>query len=183
MQSTSATPQVFVNGRILKATNFDAEELFIKWELISGTNFKLIEGKIKGETFQGVSDLQESKIFFDHPLMFNLSCKSIKGWPKFLIEVWSTDQHNRNYLIGYGTAFLPFTPGNVTINVPCWRPMEQISPSWYETFLGNTPEFIDKSAVYSTDERFGMHTLSTGNVVIELDILMKDFNLHGIKFK
>ena len=183
MQSTHATPQIYVMGRIVKATNFDSGELFIKWELISGTNFKLIEGKIKGETFQGVVELQERKIFFDHPIMFNMSCKSVKGWPKFLIEVWATDEHNRNHLIGYGTSFLPFTPGNVTINVPCWRPLEQISASLSETFLGNTAEFVDKSAVYSTDERFGMYTLSTGNVVIECDILMKDFNLHGIKVK
>ena len=180
MQSTHSTPQIFVSGRIVKATNFDADELFLKWERITGTNFKLIEGKIKGETFQGVSQLEERKIFFDHPLMFNLSCRSIKGWPKFLIEVWATDEHNRNHLIGYGTTFLPFTTGNVVINIPCWRPMESITTSISEKFLGNTPEFIDKSAAYSCDDKFGMFTISTGVITLEVDIIMKDFNLHGI---
>ncbi len=54
MQSTHATPQVFVNGRITNAVNFNSQELFVKWSLILGTNFKLIEGKVKGETFQSV---------------------------------------------------------------------------------------------------------------------------------
>ena len=48
--------------------------------------------------------------------------------------------------------------------------------------LGNTPEFIDKSAVYSNEEKFGMFSMSTGTVSIELDVIMKDFNLHGIDF-
>jgi hypothetical protein len=183
MKSVSGTPQVFVTGKIVKATNFDSDELFIKWELICGTNIKLIEGKIKGETFQSTSRLEERKIYFDHPLSFNLSCRSIKGWPKFLFEVWSTDEHNRNFLIGYGTIFLPFQTGNVILEVPCWRPLEGITTSLKEKLLGSTPEFIDKSAVYSTDDKFGMYTTSTGIVAIELDIIFKDFDLHGINAK
>lgn len=181
MQSTQSTPQIFVNGRITNAVNFDSTEMFIKWELIIGSNFKIIEGKIKGETFQNVSHLEEKIIHFDNPIFFNLSCRSIKGWPKFLIELWSTDYENRNSLIGYGTAFLPFQKGEINLNIPCWRPMENINVSLAEIFLGNTPEFIDKSAIYSVDEKFGMNTLSTGSVNIELNIIMKDFQLHGIQ--
>jgi hypothetical protein len=55
MQSAYATPQLFITGRILEATNFDSEELFVKYEIIYGSNFKLIEGQTKGETFQAVS--------------------------------------------------------------------------------------------------------------------------------
>jgi hypothetical protein len=57
MNSTHATPQIFVSGRIKDAMNFDANEIFIKWELVIGTNFKVINGKIKGETFQSVSNV------------------------------------------------------------------------------------------------------------------------------
>jgi B9 domain-containing protein 2 len=182
MQSTHATPQIFISGRIISANNFDAEELFVKFEIIYGTNFKLIEGKTKGETFQAVCrEGGEQIIYFDHPIFFNLSSRSIKGWPKFVVEVWANDQHNRNSLIGYGTAFIPFKTGHSLINIRCWRPKESLNVSLSEMLLGNTPEFVDKSAVYSVDEKFGMYSLSTGSVVVETDIIMKDFNLHGFE--
>src|SRR4051794_20433589 len=111
MQTTGATPQIFVNGRIVSASNFDSQEMFIKWGLIIGSNFKVIDGKIKGETFQVVTEGEDKYVPFDHPMLFNLSCTSIKGWPKFLVELWSTDSDNRNSLIGYGTSFLPFRKG------------------------------------------------------------------------
>lgn len=183
MKSTHSTPQIWIIGRITNAVNFDAKEVFIKWELIIGTNFKLIDGKLRGETFQGVSQLEKNIIYFDHPIMINLSCRSIKGWPKFFFEVWATDKHDRIYLLGYGTSFVPFKPGFINLNIPCWRPTESIKSSISETYLGNTPEFIDKSAVFSIDDKFGIHSISTGSINIEIDIIMKDFNLHGIKIK
>ncbi len=33
MQSSHATPQIFINGRILDANNFESNEMFIKVEL------------------------------------------------------------------------------------------------------------------------------------------------------
>jgi B9 domain-containing protein 2 len=181
MQTTNATPQIFLNGRIISANNFEADELFIKYEMIYGTNFKVVEGETRGETFQAVPHMDQPIIYFDHPLSVNFSCRSIKGWPKFLIEVWANDYHNRNYLIGYGTCFVPFKSGTNVITIKCWRPREKIGMNLSEFFIGNTPEFIDKSAVYSNEEKFGFFSLSTGSVTIELDVIMKDFNLHGIK--
>jgi hypothetical protein len=49
--------------------------------------------------------------------------------------------------------------------------------------LGNTPEFIDKSAIYSSEEKFGINGVSSGYVNMELEVIMKDFDLHGIRPK
>jgi hypothetical protein len=94
--------------------------------------------------------------------------------------VWTTDLHGRNSLIGYGTAFIPFQKGMSNISISCWRPSNSLTFSFSEFFLGNTPEFHNKSAIYSVDEKFGMLGRSTGNINIEIDIIMKDFQLHGI---
>ena len=181
MQRTNATPQIFIMGRIVKAKNFNAEEIFVKYWILYGSNFKLLEGTEKGETFQGLAPQGETEIFFDHPINFNLSCRSIKGWPKILIEVWATDEHNQNHLVGYGTTFIPFKKGSQNVNVQCWRPTEKISGSIYESLLGNTPEFVDRNAIVASEEKFGMFSISTGTIEIELEVLMKDFHLHGIK--
>ena len=57
MKKANLTPQIFGTGRIIKAENFQSKELYVKWEIVHGIHFKLIEGKIKGETFQSVSQV------------------------------------------------------------------------------------------------------------------------------
>lgn len=79
--------------------------------------------------------------------------------------------------------FLPFKAGNSVLKIECWRPTKTFRYNFSESFLNNTPEFTDKSAVYTTDEKFGMNTISTGSVIMEVDLIMKDFDLHGIKIK
>jgi len=49
------------------------------------------------------------------------------------------------------------------ISIPCWRPSSD-SSSLSEDLLGETPEFIDKSVVYSVEEKFGISSKSSGNV-------------------
>ncbi len=86
-------------------------------------------------------------------------------------------------MYGYGCAFLPFKTGKVLLPIYCWRPTKGKIISFSEDLLGNTPEFIDKSAVHSSEEKFGINGASTGYVNLELDVIMKDFDLHGINLK
>ncbi len=58
MKKAYSTPQIFGSGRIIKAENFDTNEIYIKWEIVHGSNFKLIDGKIRGETFQSVAHVK-----------------------------------------------------------------------------------------------------------------------------
>ena len=109
-----------------------------------------------------------------------MSCRAIKGWPKFNIEVRNTDFDGRTSLLGYGIASIPFKVGHSKLSIKCWRPTESLDFNYNEYFLGNHPEFIDKSAVYTNDDRFEIYGKSTATVTIEIDIIMKDFNLHGI---
>ena len=118
-----------------------------------------------------------NQIPFDHPFELNLACRSIKGWPRILLEVWTTDEHNRNALAGYGLQTIPFTSSNTTMTVRCWRPSKN---AFSEKLLNNNPEFLDTTAVYSNDDKIALQTISSGEVNIELDILLKDFHLHGV---
>jgi hypothetical protein len=85
--------------------------------------------------------------------------------------------------MGYGCAFLPFKTGKVSMPILCWRPSEYITSTLKESLLGCTPEFLDKSAIHTNEEKFGIYGVSGGLVNVELDVIMKDFDLHGIKVK
>lgn len=47
----------------------------------------------------------------EHPIDLNYVCKSVRGWPKLLVEVWEVDDEGRNSLAGYGVTTLPIETG------------------------------------------------------------------------
>ena len=183
MLNAFATPQIYIMGRILNACGFDSEELYLKYNIIFGPNFNVVNGETSGETFQAIAYEEDNinVVNFDQPLSLNLSCRSINGWPKIFVEVWSNDHEGKNCIVGYGTGFIPVKSGFSKMTINCWRPSDKTSPSFKETFLNNNNEFNDKPAVYSTIDKFGVCSISTGQVNIELEIIFKDFILHGIE--
>ena len=46
--------------------------------------------------------------------------------------------------------------------------------------LGIKPELKFNDSVMSSAERFGFETVTTGTVEIEIGVILKDFNLHGV---
>ena len=88
---------------------------------------------------------------------------------------------SRNCLLGYGIGFFPVKKGYSKMCIPCWRPSENVNSTFGELFLGNNAEFVDKSAIYSTNEKFGVNSISTGQVNLEVEMIFKDFYLHGIE--
>ena len=102
-------------------------------------------------------------------------------YPKISLEVWSNEMDSRNCLLGYVIGFFPVKKGYSKMCIPCWRPSENVNSTFGELFLGNNAEFVDKSAIYSTNEKFGIYSISSGQVNIELEIIFKDFILHGIE--
>jgi len=170
-------------GRILNACGFDCDELYLKYEIIFGPNFNVLNGVTSGETFQSIAYEEDNinVVSFDQPLSLNLSCRSINGWPKIFVEVWSNDSDGKNCIVGYGTGYIPVKSGFSKMTINCWRPSDSTSQSLGEKLLNNNIEFNDKSAVYSTVEKFGVSSISTGQINIELEIIFKDFILHGIE--
>jgi hypothetical protein len=57
------------------------------------------------------------KAYFAHPIDIHLSTQSIQGWPKIHVEVWHHDDYNRQEIYGYGTVFIPTSPGQHTVKL------------------------------------------------------------------
>lgn len=171
-------------GRIISGNGFPANELFVRYKFIYGDNFNLINGNYKGETYQSHAFVDEEgiSVYFDHPISLNLSCRSISGWPRLFVEVWQIDDDGKTSLAGYGTNTIPVKSGYSKFAISCWRPTESLSVNLGETFLGNVPEYFDKSVVYSTAPKFNVTTVSTGQIIVEIEAILKDFILHGINF-
>jgi len=172
------TPQVHIIGKLSYAENFDCDYLYAKFYFKSGYNWSLLSGVESGETFLATVD-DERRAPLEQPIDLNYAAKSIRGWPKLLVEVWTVDSTKKSTMGGYGIMTIPVESGYHKLKIDCWRPI--ISNS--DKTLGTYPELEYKDILVSSQNRYGLKAESTGTVVVEIDILLKDFQLHGVYCK
>ena len=168
-------------GEIKGATGFQSSRIFCKFQVKCGLNWTLINGNDSGETYEEVADEIDEYSVWDHPFDLHYKCKAIRGWPKIQIEVWSADHEGRYSIAGYGVGIVPFQPGNHKMQIKCWVPKPQ--GFWKQLaadLLGIKPEHKFKDICMSSAERFGFQTVTTGTVEVEVGVILKDFNLHGV---
>jgi len=85
----------------------------------------LLSGNNSGETYEEIRDETEEYAIWDHPFDMHFVAKTLRGWPRVLVEVWQVDFSGRYTLAGYGLGSVPFTPGQHTMKIKCWRPEAQ----------------------------------------------------------
>ena len=171
-------------GEIKSATGFEGNKLFCKYSVRCGHNWQLIAGKASGETYEENKDECDDAAQWDHPFDLHYLAKSVRGWPKFLVEVWTADADGRYSIGGYGCGTVPFEAGQQTIKIHCWRPKAQgFFKELASSLLGIKPELKFKDIIMSSADRFGFETESTGVVEIEVGVIAKDFGVHGVNFQ
>lgn len=93
-----------------------------------------------------------------------------------MLEVWEVDESARNKIAGYGIINIPFQSGPYSLDVVCWRPKE----NFFDRLVGSHPELQYPDLLVSNQQRDKLLGRSTGKVVVDLHIVLKDFNLHGV---
>lgn len=67
------------------------------------------------------------------------------------------------------------------MQIKCWRPRPKgFFKSLASSLLGIKPELEFKDLLLSSADRFGFETETTGTVEIDVGVIVKDFNLHGV---
>ena len=104
------------------------------------------------------------------------------GWPKILLEVWHRDSLERCSLLSYGVVALPSAPGHYPCLVcPTWAPVGSIVDRLASLFNGETLQLAEESFVYSAEHRHNLQTTSMGEVHLELNVILKDFEKFGVE--
>jgi hypothetical protein len=161
-------------GKICGGVNFDAPKIFLRYSVKIGDNFTLLKGKSDGETF--LSCRHGDFIPLEHPIDLHYIAKAIRGWPKMLIEVWQEDNDGRNTIAGYGLLTFPVASGEFKLDINCWRP----KGGFVEKLLGTYPELQYKDIMMCSKSRYGLQTESTGTIKLEVSMILKDFQYHGV---
>ena len=173
--SAYKTPQLHIVGKLAYAQGFDYHEIYAKFSFKAGANWTLLSGSSHSETFQSIVN-DDSVAPFEHPIDLNYATKSIRGWPKIALEIWVVDSHQKSSIGGYGVVTVPIQGGHHKLKVDCWRPMSSGS----DKLLGTYPELEFKDVLVSSQSRYGLTSETTGTAVFEIDVIVKDFQLHGV---
>jgi len=176
--SAFKTPQMHLIGKLAYAENFECSGLYAKFYFKAGANWALLSGSGYCETF--LSYLNTDQVApLEHPIDINYAAKSIRGWPRILVEVWTVDKNKKSTIGGYGIITIPTEGGYHRLKVDCWRPVSASG----DQLLGTYPELEFKDVLVSSQSRYGLTSETTGSVIFELDVILKDFQLHGVLTK
>ena len=99
------------------------------------------------------------------------------------MEVWQLDPYGRLELSGYGFAHLPSSPGPHTLEIPTWRPVGSSEQEFAAYYVGGVPRLARAAYVYQRRaERHTLVTAGSGTVIIDLNVVARNFATHGVEF-
>lgn len=173
--------ELHVIGQLVGATDFGTDGLFCKWGFHAGRAWELLEGLDAGQT---QADFPEDGVTYSwsHPVDVHYASRGLAGWPKLCLQVWSQDQYGRNDIAGYGFCHVPTAPGSYELACPCWVPEGSFGERFSGFFLGGRPRLKLEEVVYTGGDRFRLQTLSTGQVHVRLNVIMKDFERNNVQY-
>ncbi len=175
---------------------------FCRFRLVAGPGWALLDGaasgqtqtacvssgagfvaSIEGEAFRADGTPGCAAAAWEHPLDARFACATLTGWPQVAVTVWRQDAHARHDLIGYGTARVPAAPGAHVLEVATWRPVGSFAQELALDFLGSgAPQLTDATMVCDpvAGGRHAIATVTSALVEVHLEVLAKDFGMHGV---
>lgn len=176
-------PEIVVLGQIIGATDFDDDgALMCKWEIVTSDDWTVVRGETAGKTH--LVDAGDEELFvWCHPLETHYSTSSIAGWPQISVQVWRLDEHKRAEIAGYGCTRLPVVPGMHELELVTWAPEGGWMDRLAACLLDAKPQLTHPEVVYDTNvDRCELNTVTRGVVHLEVQILAKGFDKHGVTF-
>nr|CDJ90592.1 B9 domain containing protein [Haemonchus contortus] len=145
--------EVYVSGQIESADGFGDNRLCCRWTLQTGGGWRVVEGAVEGQTQTDLPSVFD-EAYFAHPIDLHLATKTIQGWPRIQLQVWHHDIYGRQELVGYGSLFLPSTPGE--------------------------HEVSSLAVLEDATERMRISTVAMGQVRLRLYVITRHFEQFGI---
>lgn len=171
--------EVHFIGQIVGGSSFQTSiGLFCEVHLEYGEHWKelpvTLEKSIQTQTAYPDSD---GFCVWNHPVDLHFAAESMFGWPRFVVRVWRLDDLGIIDLLAYGTAALPCSPGEFRLSCPTWRPIGTENDEKLAFFLRNPPKLAMQDAL-AKDNRRMMKATSSGVIHIEMEVLLKNFDVH-----
>ena len=104
--------------------------------------------------------------------------------PKLLLQINSVDSWGRHRIEGYSFVNIPIKTGSVSLDIPCYKPLEDNYMKIFSYFLGGSrkiPDLKDLAKAASSSElnvdtvlnRYGIMTAYTGTVHVNVNCVIQ----------
>ncbi|KAI8807210.1 b9 domain-containing protein 2-like protein [Cladochytrium replicatum] len=173
--------ELFVNGSIVGASGFPSSELCCKWSILAGEGWTLVEGDSHGQTHVDIPHDPKYTVW-NHPIDVHFTTNTMQNWPKVQFQVFHQDMFGRNELYGYGFVHVPMSPGSHRVDCVTWRPVGSFMDSMWSFFLGATPHLRNLDIIHTPTDRFRLSTETMGKVYLDLNVIVRNFDKHGVAF-
>ncbi len=118
---------------------------------------------------------------WNHPIDLHLVTTSVAGWPRLRFQVWRLDTLGRVDIVSYGTCVIPSSPGHYEFECSTWTPLGSFADEVAAAFVGNRPQLTDLDLIdRQAKERHRIATSASGNIRLSLDVVVRNFNAHGL---
>ncbi|XP_073941773.1 B9 domain-containing protein 2 [Choristoneura fumiferana] len=176
--------ELHILGQLQSVSNFRTpSSLFCRYSFQSGPNWTLVSGSPEGQTVSGKPDHNDS-VVWAQPLDVHYITKGIQGWPKLIVQVSCLDSFSRSWIVGYSCCSLPAVPGHHSIDVSCWVPQAtNLTDRIRQYFLGGSHQLLQSDLINLGLDRYKLQTESKGNIVLHVDIILRNFSQFGIEYK
>ncbi|EPB69205.1 B9 protein [Ancylostoma ceylanicum] len=171
--------EVYISGQIESADGFGDNRVCCRWSLQTGGGWRVVEGAVDGQTQTDLPSAFE-KAYFAHPIDLHLATKTVQGWPRMQLQVWHHDVYGRQELVGYGSLFLPSTPGEHELVCNIWRPKGTAREEMMQRFVGGGIQVSSLSILEDATERMRISTVAMGRVRLRLYVITRHFEQFGI---
>lgn len=115
------------------------------------------------------------------PIELTMNSTNVYGWPQLIVSVYGLNFFGLDVIRGYGHIHLPPIPGRHELKINLFRPKSSTLLGEISCYLGGKrPEFLDFKCVAEGEGRDILHFESEkGEVIVQLDVIIKDMIKHG----
>lgn len=183
--------ELHIIGDISSGLDFGGGRFFCGFEIIGGSGWNAVEGTTSGCTHIMSSSSEDDEIPWNFPIDAHFSFTNVQGWPKLSVQVWKLDEYGRKDIAGYGMAYLPMpASGEQKVEILTWKPLYW-SPNFFSRLteylrnllMGASPVLRDNALIHRNDERFKLHTIGAGKVIVSFRLLCRGMRKIGLVYR
>ncbi|KAL7746412.1 hypothetical protein RI367_008256 [Sorochytrium milnesiophthora] len=171
--------EVHFVGTLHGAQGFSSSRLACRWRIATGSAWTLIEGRAESQTHVD-QPTDDGFTVWSHPIDVHYGVTSLQGWPKFVVDVFEHDTFGRQQLCGYGYVDIPAVPGTHHVECATWQVVGSLYSRLQAYFLGLTPALKHGELVHTASDRFKLRTRACGRVILEVTVVVRGFEQHGV---
>jgi len=174
-------PEAHFIGQIVGGSDFPSNDgLFCEMILQVGDQWEILSPPKLYQTQTCYSNLDKMFIW-SHPIDVHFAVNDLTGWPKAIFRVWRLDSSNKMDTFSYGVLNFPKSAGFHVLDCETWSPLGDWKTSSMSFFMGTNPRLQSLDAIsQSLDKREMLSTASSGKIIVELEVVLRNFGRLGI---